>query len=141
MSTSATARRFFEEIWSQGAFDRVDELVAPDYVGYPSGPEKTVRGPQGVSEYIGRLREGVPDLTVTVEDQLADGDKVATRWTAHGTHDGELMGLDPTGRTATVTGITIHRIEDGRQIVEGWTNWDMLGLLHQLGAAPQATRQ
>jgi steroid delta-isomerase-like uncharacterized protein len=138
MSTSTTARRFFDEIWSQGRLDLVDGLVAPDYIGHPSGPEQTVRGPEGVKEYIGRLRQGVPDLTMTVEDQLIDGDKVTTRWTARGTHDGELMGLDPTGRTATVTGITIQRIKDGRQIVEGWTSWDMLGLLHQLGAAPQA---
>ena len=137
MSTSATARRFFDEIWSQGRFDLVDELVAPDYIGHPSGPEQAVRGPEGVREYVGRLRQGVPDLTMTVEDQLIDGDKVTTRWTAHGTHDGELMGLGPTGRTATVAGITIQRIEDGGRIVEGWTSWDMLGLLHQLGAAPQ----
>jgi predicted ester cyclase len=83
------------------------------------------------------LRAGVPDLTVTVEDQIADGDKVATRWTAQGTHDGELMGIDPTRRTAVVTGITVQRIGDGGQIVEGWTNWDMLGMLQQLGIAPQ----
>ena len=138
MSPNTTARRFFDEIWSQGRFDLVDELVAPDYIGHPSGPEETVRGPERVREYVGRLRQGVPDLTITVEDQLADGDRVTTRWTALGTHDGELMGLDPTGRTATVTGITIQRIQDGRQIVEGWTSWDMLGLLHQLGAASHA---
>jgi steroid delta-isomerase-like uncharacterized protein len=141
MSTSAIARRFFDEIWSQGRFDLVDELVAPDYIGHPSGPDETVRGPEGVKEYVGRLRQGIPDLTMTIEDQLADGDKVTTRWTAHGTHDGELMGLDPTGRSATVTGITIQRIQDGRQIVEGWTNWDMLGMLQQLGIAPQPARR
>lgn len=137
MSTSATTRRFFDEVWSEGDFDLVDELFAPEYVGHPSGPEESVRGPEGVKEYIGRLKEGVPDLTVTVEDQVADGDKVATRWTARGTHDGELMGIDPTGQTATVTGITIQRFDDGGQIVEGWTNWDMLGMLQQLGIAPQ----
>ena len=137
MSTSATAQRFFDEIWSEGKLDLVDELVAPEYVGHPSGPEETVRGPEGVKEYIGRLREGVPDLTVTVEDQIAEGDKVATRWTAQGTHVGELMGIGPTGRTATVSGITIQRIGDGGQIVEGWTDWDMLGMLQQLGVVPQ----
>lgn len=136
MSTSATARRFFEEVFSEGKLDLVDELVAPDYVGHPSGPEAPVHGPAGVKEYVGHLRTGVPDLTVIVEDQLADADRVATRWTARGTHDGELMGIDATGRTATVSGITIQRIRDG-QIAEGWTNWDMLGMLQQLGVAPQ----
>lgn len=137
MSTSATARRFFDEVWSEGDFDVVDELFAPEYVGHPSGPEAPVRGPEGVKEYIGRLREGVPDLTVTVEDQVAGGDKVATRWTARGRHDGELMGIAATGRTATVTGITIQRFGAGGRIVEGWTSWDTLGMLHQLGVAPQ----
>src|SRR5688500_6740686 len=109
MSASATARRFFDEIWSQGDLDLVDQLFAPEYVGHPAGPEAIVRGPEGVKEYIGPLREGVPDLTVTVEDQVVDQDKVATRWTATGTHGGELMRIEPTGRTATVTGITIQR--------------------------------
>ena len=137
MSTSATAHRFFDEVWSEGRFDLVDELFAPEYVGHPSGPEEVVRGPEGVKEYVGRLRTAFPDLTVTVEDQIAESDQVATRWTARGTHDGELMGIDPTGRTGAVTGITIQRIADGGQIAEGWTNWDTLGLLNQLGVTPQ----
>ena len=137
MTPTASAHRFFEEVFSQGDLDLVDELVAPDYVGHPSGPEEELRGPQGVREYIGRLREGIPDLTLTIEDQVADGDKVATRWTARGTHDGELLGAAPTGRTATVTGITIQRLGAKGRIVEGWTSWDMLGMLQQLGIAPQ----
>lgn len=141
MNTSATAQRFFDEVWSQGELGVVDELFAPEYVGHPSGPEETVRGPEGVKEYVGRLRAGVPDLTVTIEDQLADRDKVVTRWTAQGTHDGELMGIDPTGRAASVTGITIQRIGDVGQIVEGWTNWDTLGLLQQLSAVPEPASQ
>ena len=137
MSASATAQRFFDEVWSRGKLDLVHELFAPESVGHPSGPEEPVRGPEGVKEYVGGLRAGVPDLTMEVEDQIAEGDRVATRWTAHGTHDGELIGIDPTGRTATVSGITIQRIGDGGQIVEGWTNWDMLGMLQQLGIAPE----
>jgi steroid delta-isomerase-like uncharacterized protein len=140
MTPTAIARAFFDEVFSHGDLDLVDELFAPDYVGHPSGPEQELRGPQGVKEYIGRLRDGVPDLTLTIEDQVADGDKVATRWTARGTHDGQLLGAAPTGRTATVTGITIQRLGAGR-IVEGWTSWDMLGLLQQLGIAPQAAER
>jgi len=137
MSTSATARRFFEEVWSEGNLDLVDELVAPGYVGHPSGPEEPVRGPGGVREYVARLRDGVSDLTVTVEDQVAEGGTVATRWIARGTHDGELMGIGPTGRAAAITGITIQRIGRDGRILEGWTNWDALGMLQQLGVEPQ----
>jgi steroid delta-isomerase-like uncharacterized protein len=136
MTTNATAQRFFDEVWSEGRLELVDELFAPEYVGHPSGPEETVRGPEGVKGYVGRLRAGVPDLTVTIEDQVIDDAKVATRWTARGTHDGALLGIQPTGRSATVTGITIQRIGDAGQIVEGWTNWDMLGMFQQLGVAP-----
>jgi steroid delta-isomerase-like uncharacterized protein len=135
MSTSTIARRFFDEVFSEGKLDLVDDLFATGYVGHPSGHEESTRGPQGVRDYVGALRGGVPDLSVTVEDQVAEGDKVVTRWSAKGTQDGELMGIAPTGRTATVTGITIQRFQDGK-VVEGWTNWDMLGLLQQLGVAP-----
>ena len=140
MSTSTIARRFFDEVWSNGKLDLVDELFTSDYVGHPSGFEETVRGPEGVKEYIGRLLEAFPDLAVAVEDQVAEGDRVVTRWTARGTHDGELMGLEPTGRSGTVTGITIQRVHDGK-VAEGWTNWDMLGMLQQLGLAPQPARR
>lgn len=140
MSTSVIARRFFDEVWSGAKLDLVDELVAPDYVGHPSGFEETVRGPEGVKEYIGGLLDAFPDLTVTVEDQVVEGDKVVTRWTARATHEGVLMGIDPTGRKGAVTGITIQRIQDAK-VAEGWTNWDMLGLLQQLGVGPQPVRE
>jgi steroid delta-isomerase-like uncharacterized protein len=135
MNTSAIARRFFDEVFSKGKLDLVDELFATDYVGHPPGQEEANRGPEGVKEYVGRLRRAASDFTVTIEDQVADGEKVVTRWTARGTHDGELMNIAPTGRTAAITGITIQRIHDGK-VVEGWTNWDVMGLLQQLGVAP-----
>jgi steroid delta-isomerase-like uncharacterized protein len=139
MSTTAIARRFFDEVFSEGKLDLVDELFATDYVGHPSGQEEANRGPEGVKEYVGGLRRAASDFTVTIEDQVADGDKVVTRWTAQGTHDGELMGIAPTGRTAAITGITIQRLRAGK-IVEGWTNWDVMGLLQQLGVAPGPPR-
>jgi steroid delta-isomerase-like uncharacterized protein len=141
MTRNATTQRFFDEVWNEGKLDVVDELFAPEYVGHPSGPEETVRGPEGVKTYVGGLRAGVPDLTLTIEDQVVDGDKVATRWTARGTHSGALLGIQPTGRAAVVTGITIQRIGDAGRIVEGWTNWDMLGMLQQLGVAPPSGRE
>jgi steroid delta-isomerase-like uncharacterized protein len=132
MSNTAVSRRFFEEVFSSGKLDLVDDLFSTDYVGHPSGNDAPVRGPQGVKEYVGDLRAGVSDLTMTIEDQIADGDKVATRWIASGTHDGDLLGIPPTGRSASITGITIQRLKDGL-VVEGWTDWDLMGLLQQLG--------
>lgn len=126
-------RRLIEQVWSQGDFDVVDELVAGDYVGHSSSPPGEVRGPGGYKQYFATLRQAFPDLHFTVEDQIAEGDRVATRWTAHGTHQGEFQGIPPTGRQGTITGITIGRIANGK-LVEGWTNADMLGLLQQLGA-------
>lgn len=131
----ALARRLVEEAFNQGRLDVTEELVASDFVGHdPSLPEE-VRGPAGVKEVIAGYRAAFPDIQITIEDQIADGDLVVTRWRATGTHQGELMGMPATGKQATVTGITIDRIADD-QIVESWDNWDTLGLMQQLGAIP-----
>lgn len=134
-ANKALARRIVEEAFTAGRLEVVDELVARDYVGHdPSLPEDA-RGPEGVKELIAGYRAAFPDIRVTVEDQIAEGDMVVTRWAATGTHQGELMGMPPTGKQGTVTGMTIDRIADGK-IVESWDNWDTLGLMQQLGAVP-----
>ena len=135
MSISVVASRFFDEVFSEGKLDLVDELFAIDYVGHPSGYEEPICGPEGVKKYVGGLRGAASDFTVKVEDQVVEGDKVVTRWTAQGTHDGELMGIAPTGRKVTVAGITIQRLQDGK-VVEAWTSWDLMGMFEQLGVAP-----
>jgi predicted ester cyclase len=104
-----------------------------------TGVGKPFKGPAGAKESIGRLREAFPDITFTVEEMIAEGDLVATRWTATGTNDGEFMGHEPTGRQGTIDGMTIQRFENGR-IVEGWTQQDALGLLRLIGAVPELTR-
>ena len=81
------------------------------------------------------IRSAIPDLRITIEDDMAEGDKVVTRWIGQGTHQGELMGVAPTGNQLTFTGITIHRIEDTK-IVEEWSNWDALGVMRQIGVDP-----
>lgn len=131
----ALVRRLVEEAYNGGRLDVTDELVAGDFVGHdPSLPEE-VRGPAGAKELIAGYRAAFPDIHVTIEDQIADGDRVVTRWSVKGTHQGELMGMPATGKQATVTGMTIDRIVDGR-IAESWDNWDTLGLMQQLGAIP-----
>jgi predicted ester cyclase len=85
---------------------------------------------------VSTYRAAFPDARITVEQQLAEGDLVATRWSGRGTHDGELMGVSPTGKQVTVSGLTISRLEGGK-IVEEFQNWDTLGMLQQLGAVPE----
>jgi steroid delta-isomerase-like uncharacterized protein len=128
-------RRAVEEPW-KGNLDVVDELTAPDYIGHdPANPEP-LRGPEGVKEFISSYRAAFPDARLTVEQQLAEGDLVATRWSGRGTHEGELMGIQPTGKQVTVSGLTISRLKGGR-IVEEFQNWDNFGMMQQLGAIPE----
>ena len=130
----AIVRRAFEEPW-KGNLDVIDELIAKDYIGHdPANPEP-LRGPAGVKEFISTYRAAFPDARITVEQQLAEGDLVATRWTGRGTHEGELMGISPTGKRVTVSGLTISRLEGGK-IVEEFQNWDTFGMMQQLEAVP-----
>jgi steroid delta-isomerase-like uncharacterized protein len=127
-------RRFVEESWN-GKSNVVDELIARDYVGHdPANPEP-VRGPEGVKTFISTYRAAFPDLRITIKDQLAQDDLVATRWTSRGTQKGELMGIEPTGKQVTVSGVTISRLADGK-LVEEFYNWDAYGLMQQLDAIP-----
>ena len=134
----ALARRLVEEAFNAGRLEVVDELVASDFVEHDPSLTEEVRGPAGVKELIAGYRAAFPDIRITIEDQIADGDYVVSRWSGTGTHQGELMGMPATGKQATVTGITIDRIVDGR-IAESWDNWDTLGLMQQLGAIPAPT--
>jgi steroid delta-isomerase-like uncharacterized protein len=127
-------RRLGVEPW-EGNLGVIDELVASNYVGHdPAMPDQ--QGPEGVKEFITGYLAAFPDGRITIDDQFAAGDLVATRWMGRGTQTGELMGIPPTGKQVTITGITISRVEKGK-VVEEWTNWDMLGMLQQLGVVPQ----
>jgi steroid delta-isomerase-like uncharacterized protein len=133
----AIARRALE-LFSSGDLDELDELVTEDAVDHDTqNPNAGTHGPEGAKQTAGIYRAAFSDLKITVEDQIADGDKVVTRWTAVGTQDGDLAGLPASGRSSTVTGITIDRIEGGK-IAESWGNWDTLGMMQQLGAVPAA---
>jgi steroid delta-isomerase-like uncharacterized protein len=133
----AIARRALE-IFGSGNVDELDKLVSEDAVDHDTqNPNAGIHGPEGAKRTAGLYRAAFPDLKITVEDQIAAGDKVVTRWTAVGTQDGDLAGLPASGRSATVTGITIDRI-DGGKIVESWGNWDTMGMMQQLGAVPAA---
>jgi steroid delta-isomerase-like uncharacterized protein len=134
-SNKALSRRLLEEAFNAGNIDVVDELVTPDFVNHDAALPKAMVGPDAAKASIQGYRSAFPDLRLTIEEQIADDQGVATRWSAKGTHESDLMGVPPTGKQATVTGITIDRIVDGR-IAETWTNWDTLGMLQQLGVVP-----
>ena len=91
----ALMRRIFEEIWNQGTLDLADELVDPDYVDHDPAMPEEVRGIEGFKQFVGMYRAGASDARVVVEDMVAEGDKVATRWRSMGTHDGDLFGIPP----------------------------------------------
>lgn len=129
----ALIRRTIEEIYNQGNLAAVDQYVASDFVIH--APSGDIHGPAGAKQFVAMLREAFPDFHMTIEDQVADGDRVVTRWTAEGTHLGEFQGIPPTGKHGKMTGIDIDRIVDGKA-VECWTNTDDLGLMQQLGVIP-----
>ena len=133
-ANKAIAARLFEEIWNQRQVGLVDEIDAADFVLHMVGSPDII-GPEGHKALITAFLSAFPDHRYAVEDQIAEGDKVVTRWTASGTHKGVLMGVAPTGAKMTVTGVSIFCIADGK-VVEEWSNWDVLGMWQQLGVDP-----
>jgi steroid delta-isomerase-like uncharacterized protein len=131
----AIARRFIEEVLTKGNMAAMDELVAPDFVGHnPTMSE--VKGIEDLKKRVTMTRTTFPDIRYTIEDMVAEGDKVATRLTVRGTHKGEYRGVAPTGKQVTWTAINIARYADGK-MQEGWVSPDTLGLMQQLGAVPK----
>jgi steroid delta-isomerase-like uncharacterized protein len=133
----AVVRREFEEIFNhRGNLDAAEEIYAPNYVGHePAFGD--IQGVESAKQFAATYRQAFPDLQSTIEDQVAEGDKVVTRFTSRGTHQGESEDFGPpTGNRIEVTGITFEQFADGK-IVEDWTNFDALGLLQQLGLVPE----
>ena len=130
----AILRRNCEEAFNKGNLAVADETIAPNYVYHgPGGME--YKGPEGFKQFVTMFRTAFPDFHLTVEDMVAEGDKVAHRLTTRGTHKGELMGIAATGKQVTTTAITISRFAGGKE-VEAWSSLDMLGVMQQLGVAP-----
>ena len=130
------SRQVFEEVWNEKKVNVIDELMASNYVHHD--PQSTIpRGTDGYKEFVTYYLNAFSDLRFTIEDELSEGDTVVSRWTATGTHDGDLTGLPRTGKRFSVTGMTMARISNGR-VVESWSNWDTLGLMQQLGGSLEA---
>ena len=133
-ANKALARRSFEELWNQGNLAAAPELYDANHISHGLGVD-VPPGIEGLTQFITLYRTAYPDTHFTIEDQIAEGDKVVTRWTAIGTHQGELMGIPPTGKRVTVTGMAISRIGGGK-LIETWNNFDALGQFQQLGVVP-----
>lgn len=115
--------------------DIIDEVYAPDLVWHDPGQE--IQGAEEAKQYIAQYKSAFPDLNATVEDEIAEGNKVVTRWTLRGTHQGDIEEFGPpTGRQVEIKGISICRIEGGK-IVEEWNSYDNLGVMQQLGLVPE----
>lgn len=138
-ANKSIARRLVEEVWNKGNLKIADELLAADLRDWdaarlsydPSDPEAG-QGLEGFKELVKMFRNAFPDVYLTIDDMIAERDRVVVRWTARGTHRGDLKGIAPTGRRITVTGIDIHRIKRGKIAVTGG-NWDTAGMMQQLG--------
>ena len=131
----ALARRAIEELWSKANVDVLDEIYSPDYVDHrhhhPEDDE-AFKGTKNLMKAVKEFHDAFPNFYDTIEDVIAEGDKVVVRFTSQGVHKGKLMGIEPTNKEMKWTGIIIYRIENGK-IAESWVNWDMMGMFQQMG--------
>ena len=134
-------RRWFKEVWNEGKTQTVYELLSPDAIGIGQIEDGSqLRGPAEFLPLVERIRGAFPDINMVVEDAFGAEDKVVLRWSATMTHHGDHLGMPASGKRVRMTGITIARIAD-KKIIEGWDNWDQLGMLKQIGAyaSPQTS--
>jgi steroid delta-isomerase-like uncharacterized protein len=131
-----SVRRLFEEVWNKGHVPVADELFAPTYTHHDSSTPDVGRGPESEKKRVTLYRNAFPDLRLTVEDMISEGETVVARWSCRGAHKGDLNGIAPTGKQFAISGVSIVRFAGGK-MVEGWINWDALGLMQQLGAVPE----
>jgi steroid delta-isomerase-like uncharacterized protein len=130
----AIVRRIFDEVWGAHREDRVEAYFATDLVQHPELPG--LGGFEGVKASVRMFAAAISDDSNVIEDMIAEGDRVAIRWSATGTHTGELLGIAATGKPIVTTAITIYRFRDGK-VVEGWTEYNSLEMMQRLGVIPQ----
>ncbi len=126
----AQTGQIIDQGWNKGNMDALDDLISSNSVNHTASNANETR--DGFKQRVQTIRSAFPDWELTAEEMLGEGDKVVTRWRGRGTHRGPFRGIPATGKKIEVTGIAIDRVVDGKR-VEGWVEWDMLGLLQQLG--------
>lgn len=130
-TAESLGRRWFEEVWNRGRRDAIAEMLAPDAVVHDGATHST--GPEGFYPFFDRMRATFSDINVKIEDTIAQDTAACVRWSCTMKHTGDGLGIAPTGRTLHVTGISILRASGGK-LIEGWQNWDMLGMMEQIQA-------
>jgi predicted ester cyclase len=130
----AVVRRFFDEVWNGGRIDVIDEIITPDAVDHNPNPGQPP-GSEGVKWLVRVFSSAFPDMHFDLQDQVAEGDKVVSRWVLSGTQQGELFGIPATGKRISITGIDIVSVIGGK-MTEHWVSIDQLGMLQQLGVVP-----
>jgi steroid delta-isomerase-like uncharacterized protein len=133
-TNKAIIARMIEQVWNEGRTDLVAEFFTEDYVQHIAG-QPTQAGYELVQQGAASSRAAYPDFRLSIDDQVAEGDSVAARWTMTGTHQGEFYGIPATGKQVSQSGTTFYRLENGR-IAEIWFLGDMMGLMQQLGVIP-----
>ena len=130
----AVLRRWFDEVWNNARADVIEELFDENGIahGLSDDSSNPIRGPRDYRPFYEAFRQGFPNLKVTIEDMVAEGDKVAARCSVRGTHEGDFLGREATQSPVEITGITIVRIDNGK-IVEAWNNFDFMTLYKQVG--------
>lgn len=129
---SELSRRILDEVWNKRNMNAIDELVDPNLAFHDPMAPQSASGIESYKMFVQANLTAFPDLRLTVESSIAEGEMVATRWTATGTHSGNLAGIPATGRKVTITGISFSRVVNGK-FVESWGSWDRLGMFQQLG--------
>lgn len=133
---AALGCQWFEQVWNQQRLEAIDELADPTCQAHGHAPDDEAIGLARFKEFARSVIDAFPDVNITVEETISEGDRCVLRWVGRMTHRGEFMGIPATGKHLAVRGISILRFAGGK-IVEAWDNWDQLGLLTKLGALPQ----
>jgi steroid delta-isomerase-like uncharacterized protein len=133
----AVVRRTFDA-FNTGDTSAAEELIAEGARAHDPAQPEELTGPEGFRQTIELYRGAFSDLAFSIDEIFSDGEMVCTRWSTTGTHDGELMGIEPTGNRISSTGISVDRVVDGK-VAESWVQWDNLGLMQQVGVFEGAT--
>jgi predicted ester cyclase len=134
-TTKQLAYSWFEEVWNKQRREAIAEMLLPDAVAHEGSD--TASGPEGFYPFFDRMQSAFSNIQVTIQDTLEDGDKICVRWSCTMKHTGDGLGMRPTNKQLQTSGISILRASNGK-LIEGWQNWDMLGLLEQIKTQPKA---
>jgi steroid delta-isomerase-like uncharacterized protein len=135
----SVVRRLFDELWNKGNLQVADEIIAPTYQHHDASTPDLGKGPESEKKRVNLYRTAFHDFRLNIEDLYAEGETVVARWSCRGAHKGDLNGIAPTGKQVAITGVTVCRFDHGK-IVEGFVNWDALGLMRQLGVIPEPAK-